>query len=113
MTLQDEIKDLKTRIHDIMCDKNQFEDNRATIKFMPVCSKCEQIIWDKIDFKEDPNQIEDKESRNIFKTYSVFPRTCPNCGKIFESIEIPKKLPFNNHKKGGTIPPEFLQMLFK
>lgn len=110
----------KSVLHDYFrsqkCDENQFEIHTAAIKFMPICSKCQQIIWDEIDFKEDPDQVEGEASFKIFMTCSIFPKTCPNCGRIFESIVIPKKLPFNNQKdehwKDGNIPPEFLQKLF-
>ncbi len=110
----------KSILHDHFCSQKRYEDqfeiHTAAIKFMPICSKCQQIIWDKIDFKEDPDQVEGEASFKTFMTCSISPKTCPNCGRIFESIEIPKKLPFNNQKdehwKDGNIPAEFLQKLF-
>ena len=76
--------------------------NTATISYLPVCTNCNTIIWDKIDYKEPDLEIE-QNSRHLnysaLHSGEVQPRKCVNCGAIFTSIEIPTKLPFDNRRQ--------------
>ena len=59
----------------------------ASIMFMPVCTKCLKIIWQEVDASQSIDFIG--------ATYDISPNKCPHCGALFNSIEIPAKLPFN------------------
>lgn len=65
----------------------------ARIKFKPVCSACNKIIYDVIDCEYPKNEV----ARGVYiKDFEITPAVCPNCGKPFEGIEMPAKLPYDN-----------------
>lgn len=68
----------------------------ASISFVPMCTNCKQIIWDVIDYKEAYRQPDVLGGARYFKDHEISPERCPNCGKIFESIEVPTKIPYDN-----------------
>ena len=66
----------------------------ATIDFLPVCSKCHQILWG-----EEINVIYDKELIDKSKIMAmlntnIYPATCPYCREPFTSIAMPTDLPY-------------------
>lgn len=70
-------------------------DNGITsIVFLPVCSKCLNIIWQTVDCKARTG-IECGRPRIIGEEYDLTPDKCPHCGWFINSIVIPTKLPFN------------------
>lgn len=65
----------------------------ARIKFKPVCSACNKIIYDVIDCE----YVKQSTSEVIYTMdFDIIPAVCPNCGKPFEGIEMPVKLPYDN-----------------
>ena len=66
----------------------------ASIIFLPVCSKCLNIIWQTIDCKKRTG-IVCGIPRTIGDEYDITPYKCPHCGRFIDSVEIPTKLPFN------------------
>ena len=54
----------------------------AKILFRPICSKCGKQIHKTIDCVE---------------WFSIEPKFCPECNEVFESIEMPTALPFDNN----------------
>lgn len=76
-------------------------DNTGRIEFLPVCSKCRNVIFYTIEYA--PVEVEELNSISHIKaarrTGSIIPARCPNCGCYFESIIIPQQLPFDNTPK--------------
>ena len=73
-------------------------DNGITsIVFLPVCSKCLNIIWQTVDCKKRTGIV-----RGILRTmgdeYDITPNKCPHCGRFINSIVIPTTTPFNSSK---------------
>ena len=73
----------------------------AKILFLPVCSKCRQIIYDTIDYKTEVAglirvNIHNPDIKEIraMPAKLIFPHQCKNCGAVFENITMPTKLPF-------------------
>lgn len=66
----------------------------TSIVFLPVCSKCLNIIWQTVDF-EVRTGIACGRPRLISEDYDLTPNKCPHCGRFINSITIPTKLPFN------------------
>ena len=64
----------------------------ADILFRPICSNCHCVIDETVDYiqYEDLDHW-DKEC----PMYHIIPYRCNNCGSVFDSIEIPTKLPFH------------------
>ena len=54
----------------------------AQILFRPICSKCGKQIRRTIDY---------------IAGFQIEPMFCPECNEIFESIEMPTALPFDNN----------------
>jgi hypothetical protein len=70
-------------------------DNGITsIVFLPVCSKCLNIIWQTVDC-EARTGIACGSPRIIGEKYDLTPEQCPHCRRFIDSITIPTKLPFN------------------
>lgn len=70
-------------------------DNGITsIVFLPVCSKCLDIIWQEVDAPQSVGVI-DGSPRLMGAKYDITPNECPHCGRFIDSIVIPTKLPFN------------------
>ena len=57
----------------------------AEINFLPVCSNCKQIIHETIDYEEHAD---------TYPSYTITPGVCPHCGERFDSITMPRRLPF-------------------
>ena len=70
---------------------NNMNYNTASILFRPICSKCKNIIYGKIDC------INIKYDKCFVSDYYIVPEKCPHCNTPFENIEIPTKLPFNTN----------------
>lgn len=62
----------------------------ASILFRPICSKCKNILYEKIDC------INIKYKNSFVTDYTIVPHKCPYCNTPFENIEIPTTLPFEN-----------------
>ena len=56
----------------------------AEIKFLPVCSNCGKIIYQKIDYQHP----------DLFR-HEFTPAHCPHCWAMIESIMMPTRLPFD------------------
>ena len=70
-------------------------DNGITsIVYLPVCSKCLNIIWRTVDCKKRIGIVFDIP-RIMDDEYDITPNKCPHCGRFIDSIAIPTKLPFN------------------
>ena len=67
----------------------------AEIMFLPVCTKCNKIVYACIDVEADVEHYQ----QYVLPRYNVCPNICPNCGEHFEAIKIPTKLPFDNRRK--------------
>jgi len=78
----------------------------AEIRFMPVCTECKKIIFERIDCN---NMVWQKDTIRYCVNYQLTPYSCPNCGAIFEQIEIPTRLPFDNRDMEN----EELRMCFR
>ena len=62
----------------------------AKIIFAPVCSKCEKVIRQRVDFKYDDKETDEKY---LLKDKIIEPECCPNCGAYFQEIIMPQRLP--------------------
>ena len=65
------------------------------IVFLPVCSNCGKILFDLINV-EPKYKINPPTSYYSYEPpveYSIYPGTCPKCGKKFSEVIIPEKLP--------------------
>ena len=71
----------------------------AEIKFLPVCSKCNKIIWEQINYEAQLDKFANSRVY-AFCSYAITPYECPYCGEVFESITMPTKLPFDNKLEG-------------
>lgn len=70
-------------------------DNGITsIVFLPVCSKCLDLIWQTVDCEKRIG-IVCGIPRTIGDEYGITPNKCPHCGRYINSVVIPTKLPFN------------------
>lgn len=69
----------------------------AKIEFLPVCSKCHKVIYDKIDYEADI-EYHDTDTKGRFATreHWIYPAVCTNCGSHFVGINMPTTLPFDN-----------------
>ncbi len=67
----------------------------AKIYFKPICTKCGNQIFSTISYSED---IE-KHGSKFFSRRTIAPFRCPNCGEIFDGIEMPIALPYDNRKE--------------
>lgn len=67
----------------------------AEIMFLPVCTKCNKIVYACIDVEGNFERYR----QYMFPSYKVCPNICPNCGEHFEAIKIPTRLPFDNRQK--------------
>ncbi len=65
------------------------------IHFKPICSKCGNQIFSVINYSKD---IEKHGSKFISKE-TIVPFSCPNCGEIFDGIEMPIALHYDNRKQ--------------
>ena len=65
----------------------------ASILFMPVCTKCLKIIWQRIEGSQRIGLV-CGFPRLVGPTYDISPSQCPHCGAWFDNITIPTKLPF-------------------
>jgi len=66
----------------------------ASIMFMPVCTKCLNIIQQEVDAPQSVGVI-GGSPRLMGAKYDISPDKCPYCGTWFNNIAIPTKLPFN------------------
>lgn len=66
----------------------------AKIYFKPICSKCGNQIFSAISYSKDI------EKHDVYLTSreTIEPFRCPNCGEIFDGIEMPIALPYGNRK---------------
>lgn len=62
------------------------------IEFLPVCSHCQHIIRRPIDYEEHSEPI--LGGKYHYRVPHFDPPRCPNCGKMFESVIMPTRLPF-------------------
>lgn len=60
----------------------------ANIVFLPVCSDCNAIIFDEVDYRRE--LLERFDSTIINQV--ITPYKCPVCGKLFNKIVMPTKL---------------------
>ena len=66
----------------------------ADILFRPICSNCLCIIDETVDYREI-DFLSREDWMHGARTYEITPYRCKNCGCVFDSIEIPTKLPFH------------------
>ena len=73
----------------------------ATIQFLPVCSKCKQVVWDTVDCRfPTPEEVTIKtgdfggDKIKVMESAEIYPYQCKICGAVFRNISIPTKLPF-------------------
>lgn len=67
----------------------------AKIFFKPICTKCGNQIFSVISYSKD---IE-KHGSYFTSRETIEPFACPNCGEIFDGIEMPIALPYDNRKE--------------
>lgn len=72
----------------------------AKILFRPVCSNCNNQIYQLIEYEANMIPI-DGDSHILYckDCYCITPTRCPYCGEYFTSIEMPGSLPFDNRKE--------------
>ena len=71
-------------------------DNGITsIVFLPVCSKCLNIIWQTVDCENRMGIVREKPITFVDK-HDIEPQKCPHCGRNIDSVTIPTKFPFNS-----------------
>ena len=66
----------------------------ASIVFLPVCTKCLNIIWQTVNCEDYMDTVRGTPITFVDK-HSIRPETCPHCGRFIDSVVIPTKLPFN------------------
>lgn len=74
----------------------------AKIYFKPICSKCGNQILSVISYSKDIEKIPDvnlKYDAYFISSGTIEPFKCPNCGEIFDGIEMPIALPYDNRKE--------------
>ena len=77
----------------------------AEINFLPVCSNCRELLdYEDIDCKQTFSLVETKSDMLKIPEYHVYPCMCPNCGERFETITIPKGLPFPAQRNSRNFP---------
>ena len=69
------------------------DEEFAPITFMPVCTKCLNIIFQTVDAKII-TEVESDLPMIIGASYEIIPNKCPYCGIRFDAIKIPTKLPY-------------------
>ena len=69
----------------------------AEILFRPVCSNCNNQIHQLIEYDEEISEIDGNPRFRQCERYYITPKSCPYCGEFFTRIEMPTKLPFDNH----------------
>lgn len=73
----------------------------ARIEFLPICSNCGTVLWDKtIDILED-RLVVNREEEVLWpvKNWNIEPLECPKCRHMFDSIVMPTNLPFETPEK--------------
>lgn len=73
----------------------------AEIKFLPVCSHCNHILYNElIDYESCKNDYDIQGlSYPIDRLGYITPPICPNCGAIFEAVATHTSLPFKEVRK--------------
>lgn len=75
----------------------------AVIDFLPVCSKCHQVLWgEEIGVGErretvklqNVNNSDDKPVMYDYLNREVYPHRCPYCKEVFTSIAMPTDIPY-------------------
>ena len=74
-----------------------FNNEPATIRFMPVCSNCKKILLEIINVDTFYNEIADKNV--LYLRHTITPPICPYCKTPFNSVTMPTKLPYDNTLK--------------
>ena len=67
----------------------------AKIVFVPVCSKCEKIIFQTVDYSQGPLVLPEAEPFIVKDRGIISPDKCPRCGAYFDCIIMPQSLPFD------------------
>ena len=68
-------------------------EKATTLYFAPVCGNCLSVIMDDV-FYEEEEFTHESGYRGIAR--NIYPGQCPKCGKYFENIEMPTRLPYDN-----------------
>ncbi len=63
----------------------------ALIDFLPVCSKCHQVLWGEEVGVEERDITLDKY---VNRSREVYPYRCPYCKDVFTSIVMPTDIPY-------------------
>lgn len=71
----------------------------AKILFRPVCSNCNNQIYQLIEYEANIIPIDGNSCVLYSKDCYITPTECPYCGEYFTSIEMPGSLPFDNRKE--------------
>lgn len=69
----------------------------AEIRFLPVCSNCNRIIYETIDFEAAPYFGNKIKYIAAIPPY-ISPNDCPYCGEHFERVFMATELPFEPDK---------------
>ena len=66
----------------------------AEIKFVPICSKCKQIVHEEVNitYKDVTHK-----AFVVYKIESIHPIKCSHCGTYFDSITMPINLPYKEN----------------
>lgn len=82
------------------------EHEHAKILFRPICGNCRRQLDEYIYITEDYYHVEN--SKCSLKNSRIYPVQCKYCGALFDCVEMPTKLPFDN--RYDTTP--FLRNIF-
>lgn len=65
----------------------------ANIVFLPVCSVCNAIIYDEVNYhRREPSML------GLFDNAVISPCKCPVCNNSFDKIVMPTKLPITTNQ---------------
>ena len=71
----------------------------AEIRFLPVCSNCNRIIYETVDFSPPDLSYFENNIKYITELQRyISPNICPYCGEYFNRIVMPTELPFEPYK---------------
>lgn len=70
----------------------------AKIIFRPVCDACGEVLYCDVNFTESLLEVPvNNKEPCMTKLIEIEPAYCPHCGKTFEKILLPTRLPYHTN----------------